>query len=351
MLPADQRLDAENRAGQELDDRLIVEDELGGDVGATEVRDQLEPADEVLVHSRRVDDVLRLPAGLRAVHRDVGAPQQLLGVATDCDADARRDEHLASVDVERRLQRGGDPLGRVECGRGGVCPLDEDRELVAAHPRDRVRRRERCAQTHAHRPEQGVPGDVAEAVVDRLEVVEVEEENSGVARTHDERVLDAIREERPVGEPGQRVVEGLVAKLLLGLRARRDVEEVSLEHRLPAVRVVDDVRLVVHPHDASVPGVEAVVGAERLAGRRASSRARPALALDRRDAGATRTATGHRPTPRPSSRASARSEGSCRRSSWWRRPDRCRRRAVAARRASGSGSRPAEWHRRLACAP
>ena len=105
-----------------------------------------------------------------------------------------------------------------------------------------------------------------EAVVDRLEVVEVEEENSGVARTHDERVLDAIREERPVREPGQRVVEGLVAKLLLCLPARRDVEEVSLEHLLPAVRVVDDVRLVVHPHDASVPRVEAVIGAERLAG-------------------------------------------------------------------------------------
>ena len=184
----------------------------------------------MLVHSRRVDEVLRLPAGLRAVHGDVGAPQQLLCVATHCDADARRDEHLASVDVERRLQRRGDPLGCVECGRDGVCPLHEDRELVTTHPRDRVRRGQRRAQTHAHRPEQRVPGDVAEAVVDRLEVVEVEEENSGVARTHDERVLDAIREERPVREPGQRVVEGLVAKLLLGLPARRDVEEVSLKH-------------------------------------------------------------------------------------------------------------------------
>ena len=167
----------------ELDDRLVVKDELGGDVGAPEIGDQLEPADEVLVHSRRVDDVLRLPAGLRAVHRDIGAPQQLLCVATDCDADARRDEHLASVDVERRLQRCGDPLGCVERGRGGVCPLHEDRELVATHPCDRVRRGQRRPETHAHRPQQGVPGHVAEAVVDRLEVVEVEEENSGVART------------------------------------------------------------------------------------------------------------------------------------------------------------------------
>ena len=82
MLPADQRLHADEPARiSELDDRLIVKDELGGDVGAAEIRDQLEPADEVLVHSRRVDDVLRLPAGLCAVHRDIGAPQQLLCVA------------------------------------------------------------------------------------------------------------------------------------------------------------------------------------------------------------------------------------------------------------------------------
>ncbi len=267
MLPADQRLHADNPAGHEVDDRLIVKDELGGDVRATEVRDKLEPAHEVLVHSRRVDEVLRLPAGLRAVHGDIGAPQQLLRVAPHCDADARRDEHLASVDVERRLQRGGDPFGCVECGRDGVCPLYEDRELVTTHPRDRVRRGHGSAQTHAYLPEQGVRGDVAEAVVDRLEVVEVEEENSGVARTYDERVLDAIREERPVREPGQRVVEGLVAKLLLGLLTRRDVEEVPLKHGLTALRVVDDARLVVHPHDASVPRVQTVFDAERLARR------------------------------------------------------------------------------------
>ena len=106
---------------------------------------------------------------------------------------------------------------------------------------------------------------MAETVVDGLEVVEVEEEHGGVARTHDERVLDAVGEERPVREPGQRVVEGLVAELLLGLPARGDVEEVSLEDRLAAVRVVDDARLVVNPHDASVPGVKAVLDVERLA--------------------------------------------------------------------------------------
>ena len=79
-------------------------------------------------------------------------------------------------------------------------------------------------------------------------------------------MLDAIGEKRPVGEPGQRVVEGLVAELILGLPSGRDVEEVSLEPLLSAARVVDDARFVVHPDDAPVPRVQAVVGAERLAG-------------------------------------------------------------------------------------
>ena len=74
---------------------------------------------------------------------------------------------------------------------------------------------------------------MTESVVDRLEVVEVEEEDRGVAGAHDQRVLDAVREERPVREPGQGVMEGLMAKLLLGLPSRRDVEEVPLEHRSP----------------------------------------------------------------------------------------------------------------------
>ena len=153
-------------------------------------------------------------------------------------------------------------------------------------------------------------------------------------------MLDAIREERPVGEAGERVVEGLVAKLLLGLAACRDVEQVSLEHLLAAVGVGDDPRLVVHPDDATVP--RDAGGSRGAAARRwrASLRVRRAPARGRRDAGRRRRASGRRPTPPPSSRAWARSAGSCRCWSSPRRRGRCRRRAAAARRACGSGSRP-----------
>jgi hypothetical protein len=123
---------------------------------------------------------------------------------------------------------------------------------------------------------------MAERVVDALEVVEVEEEH-GHLRPHklapeDERMLDAVREERAVREPGQGVVEGLVAKLFLGVMARRDVEEVSLEHR--AVRIGHDAGLVLDPEPAAVARAESILDEERLAGRmRALVRGENALAV------------------------------------------------------------------------
>ena len=63
-----------------------------------------------------------------------------------------------------------------------------------------------------------------EAVVDRLEVVEVDEQNGELAASLGDRVPDLVAEQRPVGQVGQRIVVGLVMELLL--------EHAQLEHRL-----------------------------------------------------------------------------------------------------------------------
>ena len=66
--------------------------------------------------------------------------------------------------------------------------------------------------------EQRVAGRVAEAVVHRLEVVEVDEQHRelpAVALEPGGRVVDPVAEQRLVGEPGQRVVERLVRELVL----------------------------------------------------------------------------------------------------------------------------------------
>ena len=119
---------------------------------------------------------------------------------------------------DRRRERVEQALGDVRAASSAGDVLEQDRELVAAEPRERCpRRAARLGRRSRDRAQQLVAGRVAEAVVDRLEVVEVDEQHrelvargAAVAR---ERLLEAVLEQRPVGEPGQRVVERLVLQL------------------------------------------------------------------------------------------------------------------------------------------
>ena len=73
-------------------------------------------------------------------------------------------------------------------------------------------------QAPGHRHQELVAHGVAQAVVDELEVVEVQEQH-GQRRQRPRRpgqgVLEAVPEQGPVGQPAQGVVEGLVLQLLL----------------------------------------------------------------------------------------------------------------------------------------
>ena len=83
-----------------------------------------------------------------------------------------------------------------------------------------------------------VADGVTEAVVDGLEVIEIDEQHGhpdAVAQRPRDRVADALVEQRPVGEMGDRIVEGLVGELLLERLALRDVA--AVEHD-PADRAV-----------------------------------------------------------------------------------------------------------------
>ena len=104
-----------------------------------------------------------------------------------------------------------------------VDVLADDDELVAAEPRDGVRRAHRGGEPARERDQHGVAGRVPVEVVDALEVVDVDVEHGGAgarALGVGERVLEPVAAERAVGEPGQRVVQRLVADPLLGAHAR-----------------------------------------------------------------------------------------------------------------------------------
>ena len=144
---------------------------------------------------------------------------------------------------------------------------ENDRELIAAEASGRVAGPDRLLDPLADLLEHLVAEVVAPPVVDRLEVVEVDVEQTGrlaLLMPELDRVTEALVEEGAVGEAGQRVVEGLLPQLQLGLALARDVEEVALQvERLPVV-VEDDDPFVAKPDDSAAAGDQAVLDAERL---------------------------------------------------------------------------------------
>ena len=88
----------------------------------------------------------------------------------------------------------------------------------------------RASATRAASPiRSSSPATVAEAVVDQLEAVDIEEQDGAAGRRMPraalQRVTDAIKEESAVGKPGERVVEGVVLQSQLRGPAFGDVRQ------------------------------------------------------------------------------------------------------------------------------
>ena len=234
----------------QVDDRLVVEDELPALDRAPQVRPELEAGDRGLAHGGHEPLVRAAAARLGRVHRGVGVAQQVGGrvaVLGQRDADARPERHLDAADRERRDEGRGDALGDLVGVPWVRDVLEQERELVTAEPGHRVARPDRRAQPFADLLEHPVARGVPEAVVDRLEVVEVHEQDDHapvLPASPLQGVRDAVGEQGAVREAGERVVEGLARQL-------------GLEHlALGDVAVVDD--------DAADGGVVEQVAADRL---------------------------------------------------------------------------------------
>ena len=136
------------------------------------------------------------------------------------DPDARRrDDHAAVRERDGLRERPREAL-RNHAGVGLAAEsFAHDDELVAAEARHRVRGLERRFDSARDLDEQLVPGVVAEAVVDDLEPIDVEEQHrdvTRVARQPEQRLSEPVEQQRPVREPRERVVEGLVQQAVLG---------------------------------------------------------------------------------------------------------------------------------------
>ncbi len=129
----------------------------------------------------------------------------------------RRGRDLLSEEDERLAQRLQGALGQLVDGHLVGKAGEQDRELVSADTCHGVLAPHRRGEALGHLLDQIVAGSVPEGVVDRLEVVEVDEEHAHrlahPAGAH-QFLLDPVLEEPAVGQSGEGVVPRHVRDLL-----------------------------------------------------------------------------------------------------------------------------------------
>ena len=222
MVPAHEGLHAARLARPQIHDRLEEDDELRFRDRPLELLAQDVPTDDGFAHHGVENGVAALAGGLRLVHRDVGVAQEVLGapaaVLARRDPDAETHRQDVRADRYRHLEGMQDAGGDVHGGAlGAVRVAAQDREFVATEPGDEVPGANAAGKAVCRGAEELIADRVPERVVHGLEVVEVEEENGDVVVAGREQRLDLLPEQRPVRQPGERIVERLMVEAVLEL--------------------------------------------------------------------------------------------------------------------------------------
>ncbi len=237
MVPADQRLDADDPAGAHLDLRLVVELELAAFERLAQVVLERKALRRRGPHRLAVEKAAVAAFALGVRHRHVGVLEQRVEVVAvariEHDADRRRHEYFLRAEHDRLRQRGEQPVRRARRFLLGGDAVEHDDEFVAALAAHTalddagVRRPGHVIGAQAARQalrddaQQVVSHGVSECVVDALEVVEVEEhdrERTPVAARRLERLLELLVEARAVGQLGEHVEVRKAVDLLDGAR-------------------------------------------------------------------------------------------------------------------------------------
>ncbi|CRM32984.1 hypothetical protein [Pseudomonas sp. 24 E 1] len=236
MAPAQQGLGARQALAVAAELRLVIEHEFVLFQGVAQIAFQLQALQGAGVHVRLVELEIVLAALLGVIHRGVGVFHQLAQLVTvlraEGDADTGGHKEFSALQYKGFYQAGEDLLGHMDRAvqrHFTVDPwLQEQRELVATHARHGVVFGHATQQARGHFLEHAVAGGVTQGVVDRFEAVEVEEHQ------HHPRLLpfgrlqrgvQAILEQRAVGQVGQGVIVGQAVDALFAGLALADITE------------------------------------------------------------------------------------------------------------------------------
>ena len=254
----------------EVDDRLRVEHEA---VLVERVADLVGPGQapaDPAVGRRAVGDRVPVAAGvLGLVHGQVGLHEHRVRreapvLGEQRDAQARGDAPRVARPGEHRLAADGVEHARGDGLRLGAAALGQQHgELVPAQARQHVGVAQPPAQGVRDVHDQLVADAVPERVVDRLEVVEVEHDRGAaraVALDLGDVALQLALERAAVEQPGERVVVGQMAQLLLMAPPLGDVLHLAEEVQRRAVRAPHHAALQRRPDRRAVGVQVALLG-------------------------------------------------------------------------------------------
>ena len=212
MGPPDQRLRADDATGLQLHDGLVIQLQFAIRDCRTQLRGNLQTFPGGVMHVGPKDLDVSAPTGFRRVHRGVGVPQQIVGALptqaeTQADTGPRPDSPVA--DGQRALQLLERPFGHPQrVVFGGV--RHQDGEFIPTPASDGVGLPDNAGDPASHLDQDLVAGAVPEAVVDRLELVEIEDQHARWARTAigaGHRLPNPVAQQGSIRQAGQRVVE------------------------------------------------------------------------------------------------------------------------------------------------
>ena len=236
MAPADEALHADDAFVTDCQHRLVVEIDFAALQGQRQLAGQLQLVVAVVREVARVEPHVVAPLGFDLVHGTVGALDQQGRIGAvfgrKRDADARRQEMGPVLQDERPFDRGQHPAGQRLHTFAVVFVIEQQDEFVAADASGDVVRTDRFLEAPGDFDEDLVADLMAQGVVDDLVPVQVDIEHAGRLLRR-ESLLQLLGQVDPVGQTGQRVVQGCVDQALFSrfaLQVQRQGPREDIRH-------------------------------------------------------------------------------------------------------------------------
>ncbi len=224
-MPAHQGFITGRPARAHLDDGLVDHAQFTAFERAPQAGFQGEAILRPVVHFHREEAPGLLACRLGGIEGAVGAAQELVYavavVRVEGDADAGIDAEFVAVDAHGLVQRPHRLRGQVVC-LVPVGALHQQGEFIAPQAGELGTRGHDAAELHGDRLEQLIADGMAQAVVDHLEVVQIEEQQGGVPATSGctrQYLCGNGFEIAAVGQAGERVEMGHLQHAVLGAAA------------------------------------------------------------------------------------------------------------------------------------